>query len=182
MKLKIANLGTDDRCPRKWEYRYKTGANVKTILEEARDVSRKAIYDGRDQVKAIVEVVEQAHADRRQVFREVLQLAVEYARTTEAGGLDYLCKTVLVLTGKTEVQLKPYEYIWEHSEVGWDADFSMGSIGTTVEEDGTVGWCVQIEDLLEDSAATEEQARADAHKALIDRLEIVLAELKGGAP
>lgn len=54
---------------------------MKTILDEAREASRKAVYDGRDQVKAIVDIVEQAHEDRRIEFEKALRLAVEYART-----------------------------------------------------------------------------------------------------
>lgn len=77
-----------------------------------------------------------------------------------------------------------YGYIWapfEAVEGSWDADHPMGFIGTSLEDDGTVSWCVQIEDLIEGEAANDALARVDAHNALVAKLENVLAELKGKA-
>lgn len=76
---------------------------------------------------------------------------------------------------------RAYEYVWIYTEEDmYDAESPLGSIGTGPREDnGRVSWCVQIEDLLEGESESHEQARVDAHNALIVKLENVLAELKG---
>lgn len=73
-----------------------------------------------------------------------------------------------------------FKFIWEPGEDGmFDAVFPMGFIGTSVEDDGSVSWVVHFDDDVEGRAATDAQARADAQKALIERLEAVLAQIKG---
>lgn len=65
-------------------------------------------------------------------------------------------------------------------EPHFDASFPLGTMGTSTEDDGTVGWCAFFDHLLEGSAGSDDEARAAAVKAVIDRLELALVEM--GAP
>jgi hypothetical protein len=67
-------------------------------------------------------------------------------------------------------------YLVEEAVPSYDAEFSLGKIGTSPDE-GRRGWTVILDCTLEGIADSEPQARLDAAKAIHNQLTASLGEL-----